>query len=117
MSFIALKISAFLFFIRRERKVLLCLFLGVLSFSLFAQAPDLRKLELDGEVKYGARVIPGAEVNIYENDKFSSKVFADQKGGFVLLLELNRTYRIEITAEGMITKRFVSISLVSAFLI
>ena len=75
------------------------------SFSFTFQKND-NKLEIFGAVKGDHRPLEGATIEVFENNNIIQQVVSDEYGEFIISLNLNSNFIIEIQKQDYVSKRF-----------
>jgi len=80
-----------------------CLFVGLFTSMSLGQEED--RLIIAGMVAEGEEPLPEAVVRLYEADRPVKTVRTDQRGDFVIEMDLNKSYTIEFSKEGYVAKK------------
>jgi len=80
-----------------------CLFVGL--FTSMSPAQQESRLILAGMVAEGEEPLPEAVVRLYEGGRPVKTVRADQRGDFLIEMDLNKSYIIEFSREDYVAKK------------
>ncbi len=115
-------IAGYKYFFLSSFKHIECIF-SIFFFMLFFQPANVfslnktlhpnillgteEKLEIVGVIKGDHKPLEKALVLVYENDKKTEEIYSDYFGEFVITCNLNSLYRLEITKQNYVTKKFI----------
>ena len=81
-----------------------CVSLNIFPTSTFQKNDN--KLEIFGAVKGDHRPLDGATIDVFENNSIIQQVVSDEYGEFIISLNLNSNFIIEIKKQDYVSKRF-----------